>query len=161
MSNATGCGETSCRPFLLIKQRYSSKILLTIGGHHLNPENLIASSRDLQKAFDAKELDKVLEFYHPDIVLISPSSGSPVVGIEELRKAVSRQFEGPQRTSVSIKEINAYPITGDVAAVFSEIKGYQSIYLSSYEFKGLMTRIFMDTEKGPKIIIEHFSLLTA
>lgn len=125
----------------------------------MNPDNLMAISRDLQQAFDAKDIKKVLEYYHPDIVLISPSSPKPLIGIEAFREAVLRQFASPQRTTVAIKEIKAYSIIDGVMAIICEIRGLQSIYYSSYEFNGFMTRIFLQTPEGPRIINEHFSLL--
>jgi hypothetical protein len=125
----------------------------------MNLEYLKTLCEELQKAFDAKELEKVLGYYHPDIVLITPTSSSPVVGIEAVREAIARQFAGPQRTSVVLKDIEAYSITDDAAAVVCEVSGYQSVYLSSYRFRGLLSRVLAETVDGPKIVVEHLSLL--
>jgi ketosteroid isomerase-like protein len=40
----------------------------------MNLENLKTLSEELQKAFDAKDLETVLGYYHPDIVLGDRSS---------------------------------------------------------------------------------------
>lgn len=125
----------------------------------MNLDDLKALSNELQKAFDAKDLETVLGYYHPDIVLISPSSSTPVIGIEAVREAIARQFGSPQRTSVALKDIEVYPVTNDVVSVVCEVSGYQSVYLSSYRFRGLLSRIFVDTDDGPKIVSEHLSLL--
>jgi len=125
----------------------------------MNEDDLISLSLELQRAFDSKDLENVLSFYHPDIVIISPSYIRPVVGIEALREAVARQFASPQRTSVSLKKIKSYRVSESVELVVCEATGHQSIYYSSYGFKGLISRIFLDTEQGPKIIAEHFSLV--
>jgi hypothetical protein len=125
----------------------------------MNLENLKTLSEELQKAFDAKDLETVLGYYHPDIVLISPSSPTPVVGIDAVREAIARQFASPQRTSVALKDISVYPITDKVNSVVCRVTGYQSVYYSSYRIEGLLTRIFIDTAEGPKVVGEHLSLL--
>lgn len=125
----------------------------------MKPDDLIAISHELQKAFDSKDIGRVMEYYHPDIVFISPSSPKPVVGIDSLKEAISAQFKSPRRTSVTLKDIKVYPITHDIHSVICEVSGYQSIYYSDYEFKGIISRIFVDTKSAPRIICEHFSLL--
>ncbi|MEE9553218.1 MAG: nuclear transport factor 2 family protein [candidate division Zixibacteria bacterium] len=121
-------------------------------------DDLVAISHDLQKAFDSKDIEKVMEYYHPEIVLISPSYPKPIIGIDSLKEAISTQFKSPRRTSVTLKEIKAYPITDEVHSVICEVSGHQSIYYSDYQFKGLISRIFISAGNGPKIIAEHFSL---
>ena len=125
----------------------------------MNPDDLIAISHELQKAFDAKDIEKVMTYYHPDIVLISPSYPKPVIGIDSLKEAISAQFKSPRRTSVTLKDIAGYPISDNVCSVICAVSGFQSIYYSDYEFKGLMSRIVVGTDDGPRIIHEHFSLL--
>ncbi len=125
----------------------------------MNPDDLIAISRELQKAFDTKDIEKVMDHYHPDIVLISPSSPKPVVGIDSLKEAISAQFKCPRRTSVTLKDIKVYPITHDIHSVICEVSGYQLIYYSDYNFEGIISRIFVDTKGTPRIMCEHFSLL--
>ncbi len=124
----------------------------------MNPEDLISLSRQIQKAFDTKDIDAILQHYHDDIVLISPSFPEPVCGIEDLRKAAANHFKNPQRTTTTLKGIRAYPVGDNVCLVFCKIEGYQSIYYSRYDFKGWLSRVFIETDDGPKMISEHLSL---
>lgn len=125
----------------------------------MNEDELGSLSRSLQKAFDTKDLETVLSFYHPDIVLISPSYSKPIIGLDALRKAISRQFDGPQRTNVTLNDLSSYQISESVFVVTCIVAGLQSIHLSRYDFKGLISRIFVGTEAGPRIICEHLSLI--
>lgn len=124
----------------------------------MNPDDLITISRELQKAFDSKDLEKVVEYYHPDIILISPSYPKPIIGIDSLTESISEQFKSPRRTSVTLNEIKVYPLRDDIHSVICEVLGYQSIYYSDYEFKGIISRVFVDTKNTPRIMCEHFSL---
>jgi ketosteroid isomerase-like protein len=125
----------------------------------MNPEDLISLSHQIQKAFDTKDIDAVLQHYHADIVLISPSFPEPVCGIDDLKKKVVNHFKNPQRTTTTLKEIKTYPVGDNVCLVFCKIEGYQSVYYSRYDFKGWLSRVFIETDDGPKIISEHLSLV--
>lgn len=123
-----------------------------------NPEDLISLSHQIQKAFDSKDIDTVLQHYHENIVLIGPSFPEPVCGIDNLKKAIIKYFKNPRRTVTTLKDIKTYPLEGNVAMVFCKIEGYQSIYYSKYDFKGWLSRVFVETDDGPKIAGEHLSL---
>ena len=125
----------------------------------MNPDDLISLSRQIQKAFDNKDIDAVLQHYHDDIVLISPSFTEPVCGVDDLKKGVVKHFNNPQRTATTLKDIKTYPVGDNVCLVFCKIEGYQSIYYSRYDFKGWLSRVFVNSDDGPKIISEHLSLV--
>ncbi len=124
----------------------------------LNPEDLISLTHQIQKALDDKDIDTVLQHYHDNIVLIGPSFPEPIHGIDDLKKAVTKHFKNSQRTFTTLKDIKTYPIGNDVSMVFCKIEGYQSIYYSKYDFKGWLSRVFVETDDGPKIASEHLSL---
>lgn len=125
----------------------------------MNPDDLVSLSHQIQKAFDAKDIDAILEHYHDDIVLISPSFPEPVCGIDDLKKGVVKHFKNPQRTTTTLKGIKTYPVGDNVYLVFCKIEGYQSVYYSRYDFKGWLSRVFIETDDGRKIISEHLSLV--
>lgn len=121
--------------------------------------DLVTLSHEIQKAFDNKDLDTILKHYHDDVIIISPSFPEPTCGIDALREAVFRHFKNPQRTTTTLKDIKAYAVGDNVCLVFCKIEGYQSIYYSRYDFKGWLSRVFVETDDGPKIISEHLSLV--
>lgn len=125
----------------------------------MTDDELASLSRELQKAFDSRDLEAVLSFYHPDIVLVSPSYPKPVTGMDSLREAVKRQFAGPQRTDVRIEGVKTLEICKNAYSTICEISGRQSIYYSTYDFRGIISRVIVITDNGPRIISEHFSLL--
>lgn len=125
----------------------------------MNPEDLISLSHQIQKEFDSKDIDAILQHYYDDIMLISPSFPEPVCGIDDLKKAVANHFKNPQRTATTLKDIKTYPVGDNVCLVFCKIEGYQSVYYSRYDFKGWLSRVFVDSDDGPKIISEHLSLI--
>ncbi len=125
----------------------------------MNPEDLISLSHRIQKAFDNKDIDTVLQHYHENIVLIGPSFPEPVCGIDDLKKAIAKHLKNPQRTFTTLKDIKTYPLGEDVSMVFCKIEGYQSIYYSKYDFKGWLSRVFVETDVGPKIASEHLLLI--
>ncbi len=125
----------------------------------MNLEDLVERSHKIQKAFDGKDIDAVLQHYHEDIVMISPSFPEPVCGIDDLKKAVIEHFKNPRRTFTTLKDIKTYPLGEEVLMVFCKIEGYQSIYYSRYDFKGWLSRVFVETDHGPKIASEHLSLI--
>lgn len=125
----------------------------------MSPDDLISLSHQIQKAFDDKNIDAVLQHYHDDIVMISPSFPQPVCGIDDLKKGVVKHFNNPQRTATTLKDIKTYRVGDNVCLVFCKIEGYQSIYYSRYDFKGWLSRVFVDSDDGPKIISEHLSLV--
>lgn len=125
----------------------------------MNPEDLISLSHQIQKAFDSKDIDAVLQHYHEDIVMISPSSPEPVCGIDDLKKAIVRHFKNPRRTVTTLKDIKAYPLGGNICLVFCRIEGYQSVYYSRYDFKGWLSRVFVASDDGPRVASEHLSLI--
>ena len=118
-------------------------------------ENL---SLQIQKAYDAKDLDAVVGYYHPEITLIGPSFERPVCGIEELKAVLKNHFKSPQRTTIRLSDFIIRNITDDVCAVLCRIEGYQAIYYSRYDFKGWLSRTFIETADGPRIISEHLTL---
>ncbi len=124
----------------------------------MKPHDLITISQELQKAFDDKDIDTVLKHYHEKIVLIGPSFPEPVCGIDDLKKAITKHLKNSQRTFTTLKDIKTYPLGKDASMVFCKIEGYQSIYYSRYDFKGWLSRVFVETGEGPKIASEHLSL---
>jgi ketosteroid isomerase-like protein len=134
-------------------------IITAVGGDPLSPDDLISLSGHIQKAFDTKDIDAILQHYHDDIVLISPSFPKPVCGIDDLKKGIVKHFKNPQRTTTTLKEIKTYPVGERLCLVFCRIEGYQSVYYSRYDFKGWLSRVFIETNDGPKIISEHLSLV--
>ncbi len=127
-------------------------------GKVLNPEDLISLSQQIQKAFDGKDIDAILQHYNDDIVLIGPSFPEPVYGIDDLKKAILRYFKNPRRTATTLKNIKTYPLGDDICLVFCRIEGYQSVYYSRYDFKGWLSRVFVESDDGPKIVSEQLSL---
>jgi len=125
----------------------------------MNPEDLIRLSQEIQKAFDNKDIDAILQHYHDNIVLIGPSFPEPICGIDNLKKAVLKHFKNPQRTTTTLKDVKSYPLEENICLVFCKIEGCQSIYYSRYDFKGWLSRIFIENDDGPKIISEHLSLV--
>ncbi len=121
--------------------------------------DLVALSQEIQKAFDNKELEDILSYYHDDVIIISPSFPEPVCGLENLREMAARHFKGPQRTTVTLKSITSYPLSDRHTFVYCLIDGFQTVYYSRYAFKGWLSRVFVETDDGPKIISEHLSLL--
>jgi ketosteroid isomerase-like protein len=122
-----------------------------------NPD-LKSLSLQIQRAYEHKNLDEVLEFYHPDIIMIGPSMAGPVKGVEELRKVLEIQFKNPQRSMVKMSDFSIGEIGKDIFMVLCRIEGRQSIYYSSYSFKGWLSRVFVVSEDIPKIIFEHLTL---
>jgi ketosteroid isomerase-like protein len=125
----------------------------------MNPEDLISLSHQIQKAFDGKDIEAVLQHYHEDIVMISPSFPEPIQGIDDLGKAILRHFKNPRRTVTTLKDIKTYPLGDSICLVLCRIEGYQSIYYSRYDFKGWLSRVFVDSDDGPKVASEHLSLI--
>ena len=124
----------------------------------MNAESLISLSRQIQKAFDGKDIDAILQHYHSNIVLIGPSFPEPVCGIDDLKKAILRYFKNPRRTATTLKDIKTYPLGDNICLVFCKIEGYQSVHYSRYDFKGWLSRVFVESDDGPKIVSEHLSL---
>jgi hypothetical protein len=121
--------------------------------------DLITLSHDIQKAFDNKDLEVILGYYHDDVIIISPSFPEPVCGLANLREMAARYFKGPQRTTVTLKDIKSYELSDEHTFVYCLVDGFQTVYYSRYGFKGWLSRIFVETDDGPKIISEHLSLL--
>lgn len=121
--------------------------------------DLVALSHEIQKAFDNKDLEDILKYYHDDVVIISPSFPEPVCGLESLREMAARHFKGPQRTTITLKNIKSYSLSDKHAFVYCLIDGFQTVYYSRYGVKGWLSRVFVETDDGPKIISEHLSLL--
>lgn len=125
----------------------------------MNPEDLISLSHQIQQAFDSKNIEAVLQHYHEDVVLIGPSFPEPVCGIDDLKKAIVKHFENPRRTVTTLKDIKTYPLGDNICLVLCRIDGYQSTYYSRYDFKGWLSRVFVESDDGPKIASEHLSLI--
>ena len=115
-------------------------------------------SLEIQQAYEKKKIDEVLGFYHPDIVMIGPSMRIPVNGIDELRKVLEAQFKNPQRSMVKLSDFSITEISKEAFTVLCRIEGRQMIYYSSYGFKGWLSRVFVVSDKAPKIIFEHLTL---
>ena len=113
---------------------------------------------EIQKAIDNKSLATALKFYHPDIIYIGPAFPEPVLGLDALEKAFGRNFQGIQKTKVNFSNVNIHRLSGDSFVVYCQIEGTQSIHFSSRNFKGWLTRVFVDAGTSARIIHEHFSL---
>jgi ketosteroid isomerase-like protein len=121
-------------------------------------DDLKSLSRQIQQAYEHKKLDEILDFYHPDIVMIGPSMSRPVKGIEELKAVLESQFKNPQRSMVKMSDFAISEIGEGVFTVLCRIGGRQSIYYSSYLFKGWLSRVFVVSDDNPRIIFEHLTL---
>lgn len=115
-------------------------------------------SIEIQKAYDSKDLNAVIGYYHPEIVLIGPSFNEPVSGLDELKSALERHFNNPQKTSVKLSDFVIQELSENIHTVLCRVDGYQSIYHSRYDFKGWLSRVFTETENDPKIITELLTL---
>jgi hypothetical protein len=120
--------------------------------------DLKSHSLAIQTAYEHKKLDEVLGFYHPGIVMIGPSMTKPVKGIEELKAFLEAQFKNPQRSSVKLSDFAIGEIGDGVITVLCRVEGRQSIYYSSYSFKGWLSRLFVLSGGSPRIIFEHLTL---
>ena len=125
----------------------------------MNPEDLISLSKEIQKAFHNKDLDAAIRFYHEDIILIGPSFKEPISGREALKKALENHFKNPQHTTVLLKDIKTQRLSDKICSLQCKVEGYHTIYYSRYDFTGWLSRIFIETADGPKIIAEHLSLV--
>ncbi len=115
---------------------------------------------EIQGAFSRKDLTGVLKYYHPEIVYIGPAFSSPLVGIESLKAAFMRYFEGPERFYVTFKDIKVLDFSPEACLVHCMVEGSRLIYLSEQRFRGYLSRIFtIGRENSPLIIHEHFSFL--
>lgn len=120
--------------------------------------DLQSLSLDIQRAYELKKLDEVLEFYYPDIIMIAPTMPKPVKGIAELTAFLESEFRKPQRSTVKLSDFAIGETVEGVFTVLCRIEGRQSIYYSTYSFKGWLSRVFVSYEDNPKIIFEHLTL---
>jgi ketosteroid isomerase-like protein len=111
----------------------------------------------IQLAFEKKDLQAALEFYHDDVIFINPAFPSPFVGKEDLKSAFRRNFAGPQRTSMSFKDIRVRELGTETFVVYCRVEGIQTLYLSEKRFAGYLSRVFVTGGGRPLIVHEHFS----
>ncbi len=115
---------------------------------------------DIQKAIDNRDIEAALSYYHTDIVYIGAASPKPIEGQEALRTAFVENFKGPQKTAIKFGKVGVTRISEQVFAVYCQVDGRQTIYFSTREFKGWLSRIFVMIENRPMIIHEHFTIIT-
>ena len=120
--------------------------------------DLKSLSLAIQSAYERKNPDEVLAFYHPDIIMIGPSMANQVNGIEEFRDLLEIQFANPQRSTVKLSDFSIGEIRDGVFTVLCRIEGRQSIYYSTYPFKGWLSRVFVTSDDTYRIIFEHLTL---
>jgi hypothetical protein len=125
---------------------------------NISENEIIALMSQIQQALDSKNLAALLEFYHPEIQYIGPAFPRPIVGIENLKAAFENHFQTPQRTSSACGEIKVTRLAANSFAVVCLIEGRQIFYYSEQRFKGWLSRVFMERDGKPKIIVEHFTL---
>jgi len=124
----------------------------------MKDSDLKALSLQIQNAYEGKNIEEVLGFYHPEIVMIGPSMRMPVRGIDELRKVLEAQFNNPQRSMVRLSDFSITEVGEGVFTVLCRIEGRQLIYYSSYGFKGWLSRVFAIADGKPKVVFEHLTL---
>jgi ketosteroid isomerase-like protein len=125
----------------------------------LNDEKeIIALMGLIQQALDSKNLSALLEFYHPEITYIGPAFPQPIRGLAELKAAFESHFQTPQRTASEARQVSITRLGESALAVTALIDGRQIIYYSEQRFKGWLSRVFVEHEGGPLIILEHFTL---
>lgn len=124
----------------------------------MNESDLKSLCFAIQKVYEHKKLDEVLGYYHPQIILIGPSMTKPVKGIDDLKAYLHIEFNKPQRSAVKLSDFAIGEISRGVFSVLCRIEGRQSIYYSTYSFKGWLSRVFVEADGSPKIIFEHLTL---
>lgn len=117
-----------------------------------------ALMNQIQLALDSKNLQALLDFYHPEIQYIGPAFPMPIIGIESLKSAFESHFRSPQRTVSVCNELKVTRLSESVLSVVCQIEGRQIIYYSEQRFKGWLSRVFAEHDGKPKIILEHFTL---
>jgi ketosteroid isomerase-like protein len=122
----------------------------------MNDEMAADLMNSIQGAFEKKDLQAVLGFYHNDISFINPAIPAPVEGKADLESALMRHFSGSQVTRMSFRNIHVQDLDGGFV-VHCEVDGIQSLYLSAKRFSGYLSRVFVLFERKPLIIHEHFS----
>jgi ketosteroid isomerase-like protein len=112
---------------------------------------------DLQKAFERKDIDSVLKYYHPEITYIGPAFQAPLSGLNSLQKALIEHFKSPRRMRVEIRNLRVRNLSSGVHIVSCLMEGTQSIYLSEQYFKINLSRVFIEVDGQHLIIHEHIS----
>ena len=113
----------------------------------------------IQRELDSKNLEALLEYYHPEIIYISPAFPHPIKGITDLASAFESHFKTPQRTASEVVEIIITRLGDSSFAVTALVEGRQIIYYSEQRFRGWLSRIFIERNSNPQIILDHFTLV--
>jgi ketosteroid isomerase-like protein len=125
----------------------------------LTEDEIRSLLREIQGAFDRRDLEIVVSYYHPDITYIGPAFPKPIMGIDSLTAAFNSNFQTPQRTSTIYKEIQIQYLSEKIFVIQCKVEGTQTIYFSQRRFTGWLSRVFIETEHKPLIIHEHFSII--
>jgi hypothetical protein len=113
----------------------------------------------IQGAYVRKDLPGVIKYYHPDVSYIGPAFSNPLIGIDALKDAFRRYFEGPERSYATFKDIKVLTLSPSAFLVHCLVEGSSLIYLSDQRFRGYLSRAFVvGPDNTPLIIHEHFSL---
>ncbi|MCD4683730.1 MAG: nuclear transport factor 2 family protein [Bacteroidales bacterium] len=113
-------------------------------------------------ANEKQDLDLVKEIWasSPDIVVIGTNSGEKIIGWEEIRSTLQRQFDSFEETYISIhNQIIEVNETGNTAW-FSEIVNYNYIYQGeAKQFEGLrFTGVLEKINDEWYIVQSHMSI---
>jgi ketosteroid isomerase-like protein len=120
-------------------------------------EKAIELLESIQRAFENKDPRAALEYYHDNISLINPAFAAPIEGKADLEDAFRRHFAGPQATRMSFKNVRLRELGGGDFVLHCQVEGIQTLYLSGKQFKGYLSRVFVNVDGRPLIVHEHFS----
>ena len=113
-------------------------------------------------ARESEDFATVEDLWAPkaDIVLVGTEGDEQLVGIESIKKAISRQFDEVENTLINISDQKIHMNKEGTTAWFSEVLDYNFIYLGeNMVFEGIrFTGVLEKMEGHWKLVQGHLSV---